>query len=107
MLGPAGKRNKRVVLQRLVNAPTAGGETTDDFITVATVWAAIEPLKGDEAWNARAQQATTTHMMSFVYVAGITPGMRAVHGSRIFQLESVVNVREENRELLCSATEVL
>lgn len=107
MRGPAGRRNKRITLQRLVTAPTAGGETTDELMTVATAWAAIEPLKGDEAWSARQQQATTTHTIGFVYVAGVTPGMRAVYGSRVFQLESVVNVREENRELLCTATEVV
>jgi len=105
MIG-AGRRDKKITIQRMVQATTDEGEITETPLNIATVWAAIEPLDAREAWQAKQSQATTTHRITTLYMIGITSRMRAVWGDRIFNFESVVNEKEANRELVIMATEV-
>ena len=102
----AGRRDKKITIQRMVSVTTEGGEVTETPLNIATVWAAVEPLEAREAWQAKQSQATTTHRITTLYVVGITSRMRAVWGNRIFNFESVVNEKEANRELVIMATEV-
>jgi len=105
MIG-TGRRNKQITLQWMVQTRTEGGEVTETPLNVATVWAAVEPLKAREAWQAKQSQATTSHKITILYHPGITSRMRATWDGRVFNFESVVNVDEANRELLIMATEV-
>ena len=106
MIG-AGRRDKRITIQQMVQATTEGGEVTETPLNIATgIWAAIKPLDARETWQAKQSQATTTHTITILYIPGITSRMRAVRGSRTFNFESVVNVDEANRELVITATEV-
>ena len=103
----AGRRSRRIVIQSLAQTTTDGGEVSETASTFATVWAAIEPLSGREAWIAKQSQATTTHKITMLYMPGITPEMQAVYNSRTFKFDSVVNLDEANRHLMITATEVL
>ncbi len=103
----AGRRSRRIVIQSLTQATTAGGEVTETAATHAEVWAAIEPLSGREAWIAQQSQATTTHKITILYRPGITADMQALYDGRTFRFDSVVNLDEANRHLIIMATEVL
>lgn len=107
MIGAAGPRNKKITIQRLREDPQPDGDANGAPETVATALASIEPLAGQERMFAQQQQATTTHKLGMVYIAGIKPNMRAVWNGRVFNFDSVINVKEENRELLIMATEVV
>jgi len=43
--------------------------------------------------------AEVTGKISIRYLAGITPKMRVKHGNRIFDIVSMINPEERNREL--------
>ena len=49
----AGKLNKRVQIQELTNTRDAHGGQSQSWSTVATRWAAIEPLRGRELYEAQ------------------------------------------------------
>ena len=106
MIG-SGHRDRRIVIQSLTKTTTTGGEVTLTPATVATVWAAIQPLSGEEAMVAKQSQATTTHKIIILYRPDITPDMQATYDGRTFRFESVINLDEANRHLLIAATEVL
>lgn len=53
-----------------------------------SAWAAIEPLRGNEFFAAQQVQSEATSKITLRYVAGITPDMRIVHGSRIYEITS-------------------
>jgi len=61
--------------------------------------ASIEPISGREYFSAQTTQADVTHRINLRYVAGVKPKMRVKYGSRIFDILSVSNVDERNREL--------
>jgi len=106
MIG-AGRRSRRITIQSLAKTTTDAGEVTEVAATLATVWAAIEPLNGSEQWLAKQSQAITTHKITMLYRDDVTSDMQALYNGRTFRFESVINIDEANRHLLIMATEVL
>ena len=64
---------------------------------VAIKWANIRPLSGKEYQQAQQMQESTTHTIKTHFLAGADSSMRLVHGERIFDVESVLNMDERNR----------
>lgn len=103
----AGALRHRLVIQ--VEQPVSdggGGQGADPWanpVTLATLWGAVEPLRGSERLRAMQIQDSLTHRVTLRYRAGITTSMRVVFGTRVFNIRAVINVGERNRvlELLC------
>lgn len=71
-------------------------------------WVEIEPLKMDELLQMEKVGSKTTHKITCnEWLANVTAEMRIIHGTRTFEITSVINVGERNRktEILC--TEVI
>ncbi len=99
----AGALRHRVTLQTVGETPDGGGGFTTAWTDVATVWAAIEPLRGRERLHAQQLENPVTHRVTIRYRAGVTAKMRLKFGPRILNIRAVVNPSERNRtlELLC------
>lgn len=75
-------------------------------------WFSIEPMTGREYVQAQQLQSAVSHKLRSVYLAGCHPGMRLTAGNdadnptRTFNVESVVDVGEQHRELEWMAVEV-
>jgi len=100
----AGKLRHRVTIQQLVATDDGYGGITETWQDVATVWAAVEPLRGTERYRAQQVQAELSHKVTIRYRPGIKPDMRLKYGDRILEIEAVIDVEERHRwlELLCS-----
>lgn len=100
----AGKLRHRATIQQLVNTDDGAGGSIETWQNVATVWAAIEPLRGNERYTAQQVQSTLTHKVTIRYREGIKPQMRLTYKGRIFDIESVIDIEERHRwlELFCS-----
>lgn len=99
----AGTLRHRVAIEQLVaNSPTqnAGGEMDETWTNVATVWGAVEPLRGRELFAAQQVASEVTGTIRIRYLAGVTPKMRCVFGTRNYDILSAVNPDERNRELI-------
>ena len=99
----AGRLNKRVTLQSASSARDGHGQPIGTWSDVATVWAAIEPIRGREYFAAQQVSAETTHRVTIRYRSGVSPQWRVAFGSRTFRIESVINPLERNEriELMC------
>jgi len=95
----AGELRHRVTIQQKSVTRNTFGEEIVTWQDVATVWAAIEPLRGREFFESQQVNAEVTTRIRIRYRPGITPTMRVVYGSRIFDIQAVINVEERNREL--------
>ena len=93
-----GRLRHRVKLQAPYkdNTPGAGDITWQDY---ATVWMAIEPLRGTEFVAAQQMNAEVTGKGVMRYIPGVTPDMRILDGARIFEILAIVDVEERHREL--------
>lgn len=95
----AGDLRHRVTIQYAVETQNSYGEPVASWQDVATVWAAVEPLRGREYFDAQATQARVDHRIRIRYRAGITPRMRVLFGSRVFEIQAVIEPESRRREL--------
>lgn len=104
----AGKLRHRVTIQRKVaGSPQkrASGAPDQSWETFATVWAAIEPLRGREFIEANAVQSKAAVRIRTRYLAGVTAAMRVLHGTTVYGIEAPLDVNGRGIELhlMCSA----
>lgn len=98
---PGGHR-KAIKIEKATDVDAFGGPT-QTWSTHVETKAVIEPLRGRELWFARSVNAETTHKVTLRYKPGVTPKMRVIYDSRTLEIESTINVDENNRilELMC------
>lgn len=105
----AGTLRHRVTIQETTETRDGAGGVINTWSTVATVWAAVEPLRGREFIEARATQAQVDTRIRIRYQASLslTPKMRVTWGSRVYDIQAVIELRTEHREIHLMAKEVL
>jgi SPP1 family predicted phage head-tail adaptor len=102
----AGRLNRLITLQQ-----ESETEPTDNLNTpvvewqdVVRVWASVEPLRGREYLETKNVNPELSVRVRIRYLEGVSRKMRVKYGERIFNIESVIDVEEQHREmeLMCS-----
>jgi len=96
----AGKLRHRVTIKR----PTKDNQHNTTYAELATVWAEIKPLYGVQLEYAKAMHANTTHQITARYT-DVQAFDCIEFGSRTFNVLSVRNTEEQNREVVLLAVE--
>ncbi len=94
-----GKLRHSITIEQASETQAPDGSVIETWSTFANAQASIEPISGREYFAAQTTQADVTHRSYMRYIPGIVPKMRVKYGSRIFDILSVINVNERNREL--------
>ena len=98
------------VLAKEASRDSFGAEVIT-WVTAATVWASVEPLRGREYIEAKQGQVEVSHRVVMRWREGIGPEMRlriaggpTGVGGRVLEIESVINPLERNErlELMCA-----
>jgi len=97
----ASRLNKRITILRkpLPEDQDDSGQPLDDWIPVATVWAAIEPLRGREFFAAQAVNAEVTTRIRIRYRSDVDRKMIARHKDAEFEILYTINPEFRNVEL--------
>lgn len=98
-----GSLRHRVTIQSPKESRDDFGGARAEWFDVATVWAKVEPLGGTEVAELKktgALYAEATHKVTVRYRSDVTEKMRIVKGDRVFDIASIVNTDERNRELV-------
>ena len=69
--------------------------------------AAIWPLKATEQLEAMKVQLSVTHRIRIRYLSGVTAKLRVKFGTRYFNIRSIINQGERNRQLEFLAEEII
>lgn len=101
----AGKLRHRVYLQSKSATRDSYGAEVVTWVTEKTVWAAIEPLFGREYFLAHQTQADVDYRIRIRYYDGLRPDWRILFGTRIFEIKSVINMVERDREMILMCKE--
>ena len=104
MTGPGDLRH-RLVLEEAQRVSDGAGGFTEDWVTVAAVWAALEPHGGGEGVEAGRLAGRVSHAVTLRYRAGVTPAMRFRHGGRVLHILAVLDEGERRRWLRCLCEE--
>jgi SPP1 family predicted phage head-tail adaptor len=92
-------RNCLVTIERQSTSQDTAGQQVDTWTEIGQEWVTINPVTGREYFNASGERAEVTHRIRMVYGRTVAPRDRIVYGARIFDIKSVLNLDERNREL--------
>lgn len=103
----AGRLNRQIRFEQATRARDSYGGYTEAWSTVATVWAAIEPLNGREYFEARTVNTETTVRFRIRYRSGLDSEMRIVdvETSLVYDIQNIIHVDHGRRELVVMATQ--
>lgn len=101
-----GALRHSAVIQKTTQDVSTDGHVVDAWTTHAPIRAEIVPLSGSETYVAQGITASVVYRISCRYVSGVTPKMRVLWGSRVFEIGSVRNLDERNRFLVMNCQEL-
>lgn len=99
-----GRTNKRVTFLKYEEKENRLLQTEQTLAAAITVWASVEPTRGREYQEAQRIRPELTYKVTTRYHKGITPDMLIKYKERIFEIVSIINVRERNEmlEIICT-----
>jgi len=99
----AGDLKQQVEIQRYIETTNDFGETIADWFTLSVRRASISPISGKEYFASKQVNAEVTHRVYMRYT-DVQAKDRLVYQGRIFNIESVLNLRERNvsLEIICT-----
>jgi len=99
----------KLTLQQEIQTPDGAGGSSKSWEDVADLWAEIIPIVGAGASSSKGSgkeillagqvQAEVSHRILLRYRDGVTPAMRLVFESRIFNIRAVADI-DEKRDTL-------
>ena len=95
----AAKLNSKIIIQQKAAPFDANGEPDGTWSTFATVFACIKPTGGTERYINQQVVSEATHQIAIRYKSGITPKMRVLYGSRVFDIVQVHDREERHTEM--------
>jgi SPP1 family predicted phage head-tail adaptor len=98
-------RNRITLQQKLITKDPEGipMETWQDIVTI---WAAVEPLRGREYFQAATVQSQNMIRFTTRYRKGITSEMRILYDSKSYDIQSIIDVNGRHQQLELMAKEV-
>ena len=106
----AGKRNKRITFEKLIESRDSAGGLVQSYTTDFSRWASLLPVTGNEKYISDQLISEVTHKIGVLFdskTKALTHENRATKGDRVFNIKAVLNVREENADILILAKEVI
>lgn len=93
----------RIIIQEKSTTPDSLGQPATSWTDVATVWAAVEPLRGREFWAADQINSEVTTRIRIRWRSGITAAMRVSFDSRFYNIKTIIvpNEVHEEMQLMC------
>lgn len=102
----AGALRHRVTFQAPTRGQSGTGAPTTTYVTVATAWASVEPIKGREFLAGQTVQSETTDRVRCRYRAGLNTATRITYGNRTLDIVALIDIGERHRELEIMCKEV-
>lgn len=102
-----GNLRYTATIQRQSTTRDAVGQLVDTWTTLCTRKVSIEPLNGREYFNASGESSEITTRIRLHYdlvAATVKPFDRVLVDSVYYDIKSVINPREHNRELILMCT---
>ena len=105
----AGQLKHKLDIETELNSQDAYGQTAQQWVAfLRGLWAEIEPISGREYFSSQQVNAEISHRIKIRYRAGIKPNMRVKFGAaRVFNIVSVIDLKEAHREIHLMCTEVI
>lgn len=102
----AGKLRHMVSILKPVTAQSETGEALTTWQEHGKAWASIEPIQGQEYWQAAQMQSDVSTKITIRHLAGVLPQMRVAFGDQLFLIVSVIDAQlcGKTMQLMCRAS---
>jgi len=84
-------RHRVTILQKTTDIDT-DGYPVEEWVAVATVWAAVEPISGREYFQAAAVQAENQTRFTMRYRKDVTPDMRLQYDGQDYEIKAILDL---------------
>lgn len=104
----AGLLKESITIQQRSVTRSATGDEVETWTDYLVKRAAVEPLNGKEYFTGRQETAEVNYRIRMRYdstMDDITPLYRVSYAGRIFDIKSVINRMERNREIILMCQE--
>lgn len=101
-----GRLKRRLILEQPAEAADGAGGMTRSFVAVATVWANLEWLAGEERWRQDRPEQAGAFRITLRWRTGVDAGMRFRDGTRLFEIRSAGDPDGSRRSLVCLTEEI-
>jgi SPP1 family predicted phage head-tail adaptor len=102
-----GKLRHSIKLQHRTESQAPDGSVTYTWTTYATVWAAIKPISGKEAFIAEQAKVDADYEITIRYNSAVISTDRVLFGARIFDINYPKNIEERNEWLILLCKEAV
>jgi len=102
----SGNLKHKIIIQNYSETQNDFGEVVKGWVDFKSAYASITPLSAKEFFKA-GTNAEVSHKIEFRYIAEVKPKMQVLYSSRVFSIDSVLNIREANKTLQLICTEVI
>jgi SPP1 family predicted phage head-tail adaptor len=103
---PAAPFRHRVTIQGFTSVSDGMGGWEQTWADLATVWARVEALKGEEYFAAAQMQNSVSHRVTMRYRADLTPTHRLVFEGRTLDIEAVLPDERKSRLVIMCTEQV-
>ena len=87
---PIGALRRRITVEAATRSPDGAGGVTAAWTTLTSLWAAIHPRHGSEAFDAGRVEGRISHDIWIRPRTDIIPGQRIRLGARLFNIRAVL-----------------
>ncbi|MDD5359488.1 MAG: phage head closure protein [Sulfurovaceae bacterium] len=102
-----GPLNRFITIEQSQQTRDGAGGFINTWSEFTKAWAAINPVSGSSKYVSAERHSEATHQITIRWLDGVTPKMRVVYGTRIFEILSAPNIAERNKQIIIIAKEVL
>lgn len=101
----SGELRHAIIIETVTETQTASGSLSESWAPYATVWADMQPMRSTETFQADQDYAQRDTKFIIRYQSGITHKMRINYSGRIFDIKTLINLKERNRTIEIIARE--
>jgi len=102
-----GKMNQRIEIWSVTRSRGAQGGWEETWALYKTRWASVQLTKAQEKFKGGQIQNPVDALFRIRYVSGITEEMRIRHDGNHYEILSVINPEEANRELEIAGKKII
>ena len=95
-----------ITIQKPVEVEGEHNTPIIEWQNFATIFASVEPIGGREFVLLQNTNSELAVRIKTWYYPGITNSMRVVYGTRIFNIQSAIDVKEQHKEMHLMCAEV-
>ncbi len=95
----SGRKSKSIQIETVTQVVNAFGGLAETWATFKKVFAEVSPTRGQEYFSSRQINTKNNVSFRFNYFSGITTKMRVSYDGKVYDIQSIININERNREI--------